>query len=75
MISMMLYNELDQIAISNMFGVEIVSIYAIAFSIMTYMRTYSGLIYSPFIARFNHFTGLSNYEGLIRFTKKIILIF
>ena len=75
MISMVLYNELDQIAISNMFGVEMVSIYAIAFSVMTYMRTYSGLIYSPFIARFNHFTGLGDYEGLVLFTKKIILVF
>ena len=75
MLSMMLYNELDQIAISNMFGVNVVSIYAIAFSIMTYMRTYSGLIYSPFIARFNHFTGVGDYKGLIQFTKRIIIVF
>lgn len=75
MLSMMFYNEFDQIAISNIFGIDTVSIYAIAFSIMTYMRTYSGLIYSPFISRFNHFTGLGDYEGLILFTKKIILFF
>lgn len=75
MISMMVYNEFDQIAISNIFGVEVVSIYAIAFSMMTYMRTYSGLIYSPFISRFNHFTGLGDYIGLVRFTKKIIMVF
>ena len=74
MISMILYNELDQVVISNMFGVKIVSVYAIAFSIMTYMRTYSGVIYSPFIARFNHFTGLRDYKGLIHFSKKIIIV-
>lgn len=75
MLSMMVYNEFDQIVISNKFGVEAVSIYAIAFSIMTYARTYSGLVYSPFLSRFNHFTGLGDYLGLINFTKKIILVF
>lgn len=75
MLSMIFYNELDQIAISKMYGVEVVSIYAIAFSIMTYMRTYSGLIYSPFTSRYNHFTGLGDYEGLVKFTKNIILVF
>ena len=75
MLSMILYNELDQIVISNIYGVSIVSIYAIAFSIMTYMRTYCGLVYSPFISRFNHFTGLGDYIGLVNFTKKIIIVF
>lgn len=75
MAAMMIYNELDQIAISNLYGIQAVSIYAIAFSIMTYMRTFSGLIYSPFIARFNHFTGTGDYTGLIKFTKRIIVVF
>ncbi len=75
MISMMAYNEFDQIAISNIYGVEVVSLYAIAFSIMTFMRTYSGLIYSPFTSRYNHFVGLKDFSGLVSFTRTVILTF
>lgn len=74
MISMMLYNEFDQIAISNLYGVEAVALYATAFSIMTFTRTYSGLVYAPFTSRYNHFTGLGNYQGLVDFTGKVIVI-
>lgn len=74
MISMILYNELDQVVISKLFGVESVAIYAIAFSMMTFIRTFCSMIYSPYSSRYNHFVGLGDYEGLIRFTNKMMII-
>lgn len=75
MLSMMAYNEFDQIAISKLFGLESVALYATAFSIMTFVRTYSGLVYSPFTSRYNHFIGMNDKRGLVAFTEKIIVFF
>lgn len=75
MISMLLYNELDQIAISNIFGIQAVALYAAAFSIMTFIRTYSSLVYSPYSSRYNHYIGIRNYHGLVEFTKKMVRMF
>lgn len=64
MICWILYYELDQIAIGTMFGVKAVATYAIAFSVLTYFRTYFGVIFSPLTARFNYFIGEGNIQGL-----------
>lgn len=73
MISMILYNELDQIAISNFFGVESVALYATAFSFMTFVRSFTSLVYSPYSSRYNHFVGLNDFKGLVDFTQKILV--
>ena len=75
MLSMLLFNEFDQIAISNIFGVEKVALYASAFSIMTFVRTFSSLVYSPYSSRYNHFAGVRDYQGLVNFTKKMVRMF
>lgn len=74
MISMMIYNEFDQIAISNLYGIEAVAVYAAAFSLMTFVRTYSSVLYSPYSSRYNHYTGLHDIRGLINFTKRVIML-
>lgn len=71
-----LYYELDQIVIAKLLGPEIVSVYAIAFSVLALFRTFLGVIYTPFTARFNHFVGVGDQAGLSRFflfTTKILL--
>jgi O-antigen/teichoic acid export membrane protein len=70
-----LYYELDTFAISKMFGVNSVAIYAIGLTIITYFRSLFGILFTPFIARFNHFVGLNDKEGLRTFFIKVVIIF
>ncbi len=75
MISMILYNELDQLAIPSIFNVESVALYATAFSLMTFVRSYCSLVYSPYSSRYNIFVGLGANEGLGDFTNKMVTVF
>lgn len=75
MISMLLYNELDQVAISNIYGIQAVALYAAAFSIMTFVRTFSSLVYSPYSSRYNHYAGVKDGQALVNFTKKMVRMF
>ena len=74
MIAMILYYEIDQIAISHLLGVETVAVYGIALTVLNLVRSYSSLIYSPYSARFNHFVGLGDEEGLQNFVSKQIVV-
>lgn len=71
--AMILYYELDQIVIANYLGINAVAIYAISLSIMTFVRTFMSLLYSPYSARYNHYAGMGDMIGLQRFTQKVIL--
>uniref|UniRef100_UPI0040487C0D hypothetical protein n=1 Tax=Algoriphagus sp. TaxID=1872435 RepID=UPI0040487C0D len=70
-----LYYELDTFAIAKIFGTNSVAVYAIGLTIITYFRTLFGVIFTPFIARFNHFIGLNDKEGLKLFFIKVVTIF
>lgn len=72
-ISMILYYELDQIIIANYLGIDAVAIYAIALSVMTFVRTFMSLLYSPYSSRYNHYSGVGDISGLQVFVKKVIL--
>lgn len=72
-ITMILYYELDQIVIANFIGIEMVAIYAIALSVMSFVRTFMSLLYSPYSSRYNHYHGSGDINGLQRFVKKIIV--
>lgn len=74
MIAMVLYNELDQIAISNIISIEAVAVYSIAFSALSFVRSYISILFSPYASRYNHYTGLDNEEGLILFVRKVIIL-
>ena len=58
------YYELDAFAIAKLLGVESVAIYAVGFTVLTFLRSLFGVLFSPFFARFNHFTGLNDEDGL-----------
>lgn len=72
-ITMILYYELDQIVIANFIGIELVAAYAIALSVMSFVRTFMSLLYSPYSSRYNHYHGSGDIAGLQKFVKKIIV--
>lgn len=73
-ISWVLYYELDSFAIGRLLGAKDVAIYAIGFSMLTFFRSLLGTLFSPFSARFNHFIGDKNFEGLKSFFLHVMII-
>ncbi len=69
-----LYYELDAFVIVKTFGPDKVAIYSIGFAILTFLRNIYGVIYSPFLSRYNHFIGLRNIEGLKDFHQNVIIV-
>ncbi|MES2828414.1 MAG: hypothetical protein V4687_09675 [Bacteroidota bacterium] len=70
-----IYYELDAFVIGKTLGVSYVATYAIALSIAGYFRTLFGILFTPFIARFNHFIGLNDRDGLQIFLIRVFIIF
>lgn len=73
--SMIVYYELDQVVISHTLGVKAVAMYGAALSVLTLVRTFCTIVYSPYSSRYNHFIGLKDYTGLVNFVNKMILMF
>lgn len=69
-----IYYELDSFAIARLLGAEYVAFFAIGFTLMSVFRTIFGTVYSPFLARFNHFVGDNDREGLKSFYMNVIMI-
>jgi len=59
-----LYYELDPAAIGKMLGPQQVAVFAIGLTIMSFIRSIMGILFSPFNARFNHFIGTHDDESL-----------
>lgn len=70
-----LYYEMDPFAIAKIFGAKQVAVYAIGLTIITYFRSLFGILFTPFVARFNYFVGLNDKEGLQAFFLKVMAIF
>jgi len=73
-IMFILYYELDTFAIAKFMGAEAVAIFAIGFTILSFLRGLLGVLYAPFLARFNHFIGLHDIDGLRDLYKSILLL-
>lgn len=69
-----LYYELDSVAIAKLFGARQVAYFSIGFTLMTFLRSIFGTVYSPFSARFNHFIGKGDREGLKGFYQNVVFI-
>jgi O-antigen/teichoic acid export membrane protein len=68
-----LYYELDVIAVGKLFGASEVAVFALAFTLMSFLRSLSSFIFSPFQNRYNHFVGLNDIEGLKILLHKVII--
>ena len=73
-ITWILYYELDPVIIGKFFGPNKVAIYALGLTILSFFRSILGILFSPFNARFNHFVGLKDENGLKSFYLQIIAI-
>jgi len=69
-----LYYELDPATIGKLLGASQVAIYAIGLAILSFFRSILGIIFSPFSARFNHFVGLGDKEGLKSFFTQVVIV-
>jgi O-antigen/teichoic acid export membrane protein len=69
-----LYIEFDPFVISKILGVEFVAYYAIGLTLFSFLRSLGATLYGPFQARFNHFVGLHDIEGLKRLFVKVITL-
>lgn len=67
-----LYYELDSIMIGKFIGAQAVAIYAVGFTLLTYYRNISAIIFAPFQVRYNHFVGQGDMEGLRSFLFRIV---
>ncbi|MDB4921092.1 hypothetical protein [Mucilaginibacter sp.] len=67
-----LYYELDPFVISKLLGSKYLAVYAIGFTLMEYFRSIFGIIFGPFTAKFNHYIGLRDFEGLKVFFIKVL---
>lgn len=68
-----LFYELDIIVIGKTLGALDVAIYALAFTLMKFLRSITSIIFAPFISRYNHFVGLNSIEKLKELVEKVIL--
>jgi len=73
-LSWIVYYELDQFVIGKFIGANSVAIFAIALSLLSLFRSFFGIFYSPFTARFNHFVGAGDFEGLKKFYTHVVRI-
>jgi O-antigen/teichoic acid export membrane protein len=69
-----LYYEIDPFVIARILGAEQVALYAIGLTLLSYFRALFGMLYGPFLARFNHFVGLKDEPGLRKIYKSTIIL-
>ena len=67
--------ELDVIYISKNYGMTWVAFYAIGFTILAFFRGIFGMIYSPFVTRFNELIYLKNWTQIKNFYQMIVSFF
>lgn len=63
-IAWILYFELDALILGAYYGVKVVALYAIGFTLWSFLRSLYNAMYSPFLSRFNHFVGNKDEDGL-----------
>ncbi len=69
-----LFHELDLYAIARFLGPKEAGFYAIGLSVFALIRSFNGIIFTPFGTRFNHFRGLHDEKGLQAFYGKVVTL-
>ena len=68
------FYEMDVIVIGHYYGANLVAIYALAFTLIKFLRSITSVLYSPFKSRYNHFIGLGEPDKLRDLLKKVIML-
>jgi O-antigen/teichoic acid export membrane protein len=68
------YYELDPFFISKMSGAKMIATYGIGLALFSFLRGLYGIIYAPFSARFNHFIGLNDRQGLKKLISELMVL-
>jgi len=72
--SHVIYYELDFFAIGQLLGAEKVAVYAIGFTVQSFIRSLFATLYTPFATRFNHFIGKKDIEGMRGLFRSVIIV-
>jgi O-antigen/teichoic acid export membrane protein len=70
--SWILYYECDNFVIGKILSPEKVALYAIGFTVLTFVRSLFGTLFGPFLIRFNHLIGANRIEDLRSLFNQII---
>lgn len=80
--SWILYYECDNFVIGKLLGPEKIAIYAMGFTLMSFLRSILGTLFMPFSSRFNQYCGVNDIDGLkksfsqvISFTLPLVVLF
>ena len=72
--SHIIYYEFDFFVIGKFMGAERVALYAVGFTIQSFIRSLFGTLYGSFGTRFNHFIGQNDEDKFKGFLQTIIII-
>lgn len=66
------YFSMDSMAIGKLMGATQVAYFAIGLSLLNVLRSLYGVIFTPFVARFNHFEGKKDDKGMRDFYLQVV---
>jgi O-antigen/teichoic acid export membrane protein len=68
------YYELDSVSIGKLIGAQGVALYAIGLTLLGFIRSMLGVLYSPFSTRFNYFVGQGQVVEFSKFYLHVVKI-
>lgn len=69
-----IYYEIDTLIIGKQLGAKMVALYAVGLTLASFLRSIFGTLYTPFSARFNHFIGLKDNNGLKNLFIQVVIL-
>jgi O-antigen/teichoic acid export membrane protein len=70
--SWILYYELDPLYVSLLYDSNIVAVFAIGLTMLTFSRSIMNAFFSPFQIKFNHLRGINDEKNLSKLFLKLI---
>jgi O-antigen/teichoic acid export membrane protein len=67
------YYEMDSLFISTQIGVSSLAFYSVGWTLVSYVRSLMGTLFTPVQSRFNHFIGVADIDGLKRYYRNIVM--